>query len=183
MSSAATGNKQMTAAAATGAMAAAGTYVIARYIIRASPPLWRPALFSFLIELASHWQDGEIKIKGPSMKQAEPAWALPGQLGWYTGGADGGLVMRTPELSGRAPNSSGFYQAAVSGAITAVVWYVAARGFFNSKHKQAMWYAGVFGLIGAYGGYLQGDQPALGKRKSGDPAIRLPFGGGYSRKA
>ena len=174
--------KQMSSAVATATMAAAGTHVIARWVIKASPPLYRPALFSFLIELASHWQDPPLKIQGKGMKQREDAWALPGQLGWYTGGADGGFVWRTPELSGRAPGSSGFYQAFVSGAITAVVWYVAARGFFNSKHRAALWYAGVFGIIGAYGGYLQGDQQDITKRSTGAPSIRLPWGGGFGRK-
>ena len=180
MSSAASSNTGMTNAAATGAMAAAGTYVIVRWIIKAPMPHWRPALFSFLIEVATHWKDGDLKIKGPKMSQAEPAWALPSQLGWYVGGKDGGLVMRDPAQAGR---QSGFYQAAVSFAITAIVWYVAARGFFNAKHNTALWYAGVFGVIGGYGGYLQGDQMTEAKRSSGDPAIRLPFGGGYGRKA
>ncbi len=166
---------QMTNAATTGAMAAAGTYVIARWIIKASPPLWRPALFSFLIELATHWKDAPVNIKG------QTGYVLPGQLGWYL--EKDGLTMRTPELSGKGRGASGFYQAAVSGVITAIVWYVAARGFFKSNHKQAMWYGGVFGVIGAYGGYLQGDQPSVDKRGKGTPAIRLPFGGGYDVKA
>ena len=66
-------------------------------------------------------------------------------------------------------------QAAISGVITAVVWYVAARGFFNAQHKLALWYAGVFGLIGAYGGYLQGDNPKAAKK--GEYSYRLPFEG------
>ena len=70
---------------------------------------------------------------------------------------------------------SGMYQALISGVITAVVWYVAARGFFNAQHKLAMWYAGVFGVIGAYGGYLQGDNPK--PTSKGQYGYRLPFGG------
>ena len=166
---------QMTNAASTGALAAAGTYVITRFIIKATPPLWRPALFSFIIEVATHWKDAPLQVKG------QKGWVLPGQLGWYL--EKDGFTMRTAELSGRPKGSEGFYQAAVSGVITAVVWYVAARGFFKSNHKQAMWYGGVFGLIGAYGGYLQGDQQAADKQKKGAAAIRLPFGGGYGIKA
>ena len=67
-----------------------------------------------------------------------------------------------------------------AGVITAVVWYVAAKGFFRANNKQAMWYAGVFGIIGAYGGYLQGDQAET--RKVGVYGIRGPFGSGMSAK-
>ena len=178
MSSAASSNKGMTNAVATGTIAAVGTYGIVRWIIKAPMPHWRPALFSFLIEVATHWKDGPIQKTLPGKKTAGAAWALPSQLGWYVGGTDGGFMMRTP----RSGLQSGFYQAAVSFAITAIVWYVAARGFFNAKHNTALWYAGVFGIIGGYGGYLQGDQPDASKLSSGDPAIRLPFGGGYGRK-
>jgi len=172
MSAPASGN--MTGAAATGALAAAGTYVIVRYVIRAPTPYWRPALFSFLIEAMTHWQElpTQQTVKGKSTKG--DAWALPSSLGWWVGGAESGIKWRDPADVGR---ESGFTQAAISFVITAVVWYVAARGFFNAKHNMAMWYAGVFGIIGGYGGYLQGDQPVAGKRAKTEGAYRLPFGG------
>ena len=169
----------MTPAIATGVMAAAGTYVIVRFLIKAPTPYWRPALFSFLIEVATLWNDPPIQLAVASGKTKGDAWELPSRLGWYVGGKDSGLKMRDPADRGLV---SGFYQAAVAFAITAVVWYVAARGFFGAKHRMALWYAGVFGIIGGYGGYLMGDQPALKSRSSGDPGIRLPFGGGYGVK-
>ena len=160
-------------------MAAAGTYAIVRFVIKAPTPYWRPALFSFLIEVATLWSEPPTKKQKSKEKAPGEAWELPSRLGWYIGGADGGIKIRDPADVGLV---SGFYQAAVSFAITAVVWYVAARGFFHAKHRMAMWYAGVFGLIGGYGGYLMGDQPAASARKSGAPGIRLPFSGGYGVK-
>ena len=168
---------QMTSVAVTSISSAALTYAVVRWVLKLPSPWWRPALFSLLIEAATHYKDGKIMVQSKTMKAAAEAYALPANLGWYVFGDEGGLTMRDPAMFGR---ESGFYQAAVSGFITAVVWYVAARGFFRANNKQAMWYAGVFGIIGAYGGYLQGDQ--ADGRKVGVYGIRGPFGSGIAPK-
>ena len=163
-----------TAAAATGAMAAAGTYLIV-WGLKLPKPFWRPCLFSFLIEFMTHYDEAVVLTKSnldDPKETASAAWSLPSKLGYFVNG-----TFRMKEKRDRQGLESGMYQAAISGVITAVVWYVAARGFFNAQHKNALWYAGAFGIIGAYGGYLQGDNPK--PTKAGQMAYRTPLGGGF----
>ena len=174
----ATSTEKYTAAAATGVMAAIGTAIIV-WGLKLSKPIWKPAAFAFLIEFFTHYSEeppkgGVITGSGATAKEGpktKSGWWLPSQLGIWT--PDTVRMVNARIDYGRV---SGFYQAAVSFIVSAVIWYVVARGFFSVAHKGAMWYAGIYGIIGGYAGYLKGDEKEGG-------AIRLPQGGLYQAAA
>ncbi len=169
----ATSTERYTAAAATGVMAAAGTGLIV-YAFKLSKPIWKPAAFAFLIEFFTHYGEdppskGPLTGSGKTAKasgESKPGWWLPSKLGFWTP-TTVRMVNTHVDMGGR---ESGMYQAAVSGIVSAVIWYVVARGFFSVAHKGALWFAVIYGIIGAYSGYLMGDE---------QKGYRLPQGGSY----
>ena len=88
MSAPAAAPSKYTAAAATGAMAAAGTYLIV-WGLKLPKPFWRPCLFSFLIEFMTHYEDAPIMTKANMDSKTEvpsAAWSLPSKLGYLVNG-------------------------------------------------------------------------------------------------
>ena len=171
----ATSTEKYTAAAATGVMAAAGTGLIV-YALKLSKPIWKPAAFAFLIEFFTHYSEdppvkGKLVGSGKEAKRSgeeKAGWWLPSKLGYWTPSVTR-MVNTHVDMEGR---EGGMYQAGVSAIVSGVIWYVVARGFFGVGHKGAIWYGGIFAVIGGYSGYLMGDE---GK----DGPIRFPQGGRY----
>ena len=170
-----TSTDRYTAAAGTGVIAAIGTGAIV-YGLKLSKPIWKPAAFAFLIEFFTHYGEdppvkGKLKGSGKDARkdgEEKAGWWLPSGLGYWTPAATR-MVNTTVDMEGR---ESGMYQAGVSAIVSGVIWYVVARGFFSVGHKGAMWYGGIFALIGGYSGYLKGDEAK-------DGPIRGPLGGTY----
>ena len=167
-----TSTDRYTAAAATGVMAAIGTGAIV-WGLKLSKPIWKPAAFAFLIEFFTHYSEdppvkGPITVVGDKVTPAgetKVGWWLPSKLGFWTP-----TVTRMVNTKADYNRVSGMYQALISGIVSATIWYVVARGFFGVAHRGALWFAAIYGIIGAYSGYLMGDE------KGG---YRLPQGGSY----